>query len=237
MGTMTTLSSNSNEEQPILADRSVLLTLGEPTQAGWRYLVKRLIDISVALLLLVLLAPLLLVLFVWVRLDSPGPAIFKQVRVGLRGRQFTVLKFRSMCLDADSSAHREFLASQMTEGARLTHYKVQQDDRVTRCGRFIRQLSLDELPQLFNVLRGQMSLVGPRPDVPYSLEQYEPRHYRRFDAVPGLTGLWQVSGRSTLSFREMLDLDIEYVERWSLLLDVKLLARTVPELLRLGRAG
>ncbi len=206
-------------------------------QVGWRRRVKRCIDVVGATTALALFSPVLAVVALWVRLDSAGPIIFRQTRVGKSREPFTVFKFRSMRLDADPAVHREFLASQMTEAAKLTHYKVQRDDRVTRCGRVIRQLSLDELPQLINVLRGEMSLVGPRPDVPYSLEQYEPGHFRRFDVMPGLTGLWQVSGRSELSFREMLELDVDYVEQWSLRLDLRLLCRTVPELLQFGRAG
>ena len=206
-------------------------------QSGVAYLAKRCIDVVGATIVLVFLAPLLVVVAVFVKAGSPGPILFRQQRIGRGGRMFTVLKFRSMYLDADQEVHRQFLLSQNTEAARVTHFKVQQDDRVTRCGRVIRRLSVDELPQLINVLRGQMSLVGPRPDVPYSLDQYHPDHFRRFEVLPGLTGLWQVSGRSALSYQEMLELDVEYASAWSLGLDLRLLARTLPELVRLGRAG
>ena len=207
------------------------------SQRGIAYLAKRAVDVVGACTVLALVSPLMVVVACLVKAGSPGPILFRQQRIGRGGQMFTVLKFRSMFIGADPEVHRQFLQSQNTEAARLTHFKVQEDDRVTACGRVIRRLSIDELPQLVNVLRGEMSLVGPRPDVPYSLEYYLPHHFRRFEVLPGLTGLWQVSGRSALSYQEMLELDVEYASRWTFGFDVRLLARTLPEILRLGHAG
>jgi lipopolysaccharide/colanic/teichoic acid biosynthesis glycosyltransferase len=156
-----------------------------------------------------------------------------------------MLKFRSMVCDADPSLHRDYVQGLMRGSnpcAEAGHeseaiYKLPKDPRITRAGRMLRAASLDELPQLINVLRGEMSLVGPRPEVPYALETYEPWQWRRFQVLPGLTGLWQVSGRSQVSPTEMLRLDVEYVERCSLRLDWEIILRTIPVLLQFDRAG
>ncbi|MCP4958993.1 MAG: sugar transferase [Actinomycetia bacterium] len=194
-------------------------------------------DLIVASALLVVLSPLLMLVALLIRIESSGSVLFRQTRIGLGGTQFTVLKFRSMRSDADPEVHREFLENQRTCAAELTYHKVQRDERVTRLGAVIRRLSIDELPQLINVLRREMSLVGPRPDVPYSLEHYEPRHFERFSVLPGLTGLWQVSGRSALSYQEMLELDLQYARTWTFRTDLRLLLRTVPEVFKPERAG
>jgi lipopolysaccharide/colanic/teichoic acid biosynthesis glycosyltransferase len=207
-----------------------------------RLRVKRMVDVVLATVVLVSLLPLLAVVALAIRVTSRGPVIFRQTRLGLGRRPFTVYKFRSMRVDADPDIHRRFLLHQreleaMGRADAIEHYKVDDDDRVTAVGRVIRKLSIDELPQLVNVIRGEMSLVGPRPDMVYGLENYQPHHFRRFDVLPGITGLWQVSGRSRLSYSEMLDLDVEYAESWSLSRDLEILLRTVPVLARPDRAG
>ncbi len=212
-------------------------TAGRP-RFRFRLMVKRFVDVVGATTLLVVLAPLMLLVAVMVRLTSPGPVIFRQERLGLHRQPFTVLKFRSMCHNADPDVHRRFLFEHADGGnGDVDHFKVVDDVRVTPIGVLIRKLSIDELPQLVNVLRGEMSLVGPRPDIDYSLDIYAPHHFRRFDVLPGMTGLWQVSGRSELSFLEMLDLDVVYADTWSLGLDLMILFRTVPAVMSIDRAG
>lgn len=202
-------------------------------QRGFALAIKRVIDAVAALVLLLLAGPVMLLIAVAIRLDSPGPALFRQERIGWRGRPFTVLKFRSMRVDADPAVHRDHVRRLMageTSDPGGT-FKLRADARITRLGRFLRRTSLDELPQLLNVLRGEMSLVGPRPDLRYVTECYEPWQWRRFEVLPGMTGLWQVSGRDHLSPADMLRLDVEYARRWSLRLDVSILLRTVPALI------
>ena len=196
--------------------------------------VRRLLDVAISALLLLLTAPLLLAVMLIVRLDSPGPAIFRQRRIGLNELPFTVRKFRTMYAEADPAPHREYIA-QLVGGAAASRaddgqalFKLAVDDRVTPMGRFLRKTSIDELPQLWNVLRGDMSLVGPRPVVPYELEHYSSEQFRRFAVKPGLTGLWQVSGRNEKTYTEMVDLDLEYVDRRSLTLDLSILLKTFP---------
>jgi exopolysaccharide biosynthesis polyprenyl glycosylphosphotransferase len=205
----------------------------------WARVVKRGVDITVAALALLVLAPLWLVVALLIKLDSRGPIIYRQERVGMDGRVFLFLKFRTMRADADDRMHREY-QRKLIEGRPDTNlgddtrpvYKLHADPRVTRVGRVLRRLSLDELPQLLNVLRGDMSVVGPRPPIPYEVEAYELWHRKRLDMKPGLTGLWQVSGRNRLSFDEMVRLDLFYIENWSLLLDLKIILRTLPVMLR-----
>ncbi|HEX8069186.1 MAG TPA: sugar transferase [Pyrinomonadaceae bacterium] len=200
---------------------------------------KRGVDILVAATALVLLAPVWLVIALLVKLDSRGPVLYRQERVGMDGRVFLFFKFRTMRADADDRLHREY-QRKLIAGRPDTNlgderrpvYKLHTDPRVTRVGRALRRLSLDELPQLLNVLRGDMSVVGPRPPIPYEVEAYELWHRKRLDMKPGLTGLWQVSGRNRLSFDEMVRLDLFYIENWSLLLDLKIILRTLPVMLR-----
>jgi len=191
---------------------------------------RRGIDILIGGVLVLLLSPLLLLVGVAIRLDSRGPALFRQRRVGHGKREFTLFKFRSMRLDADPRGHREYVTAliqgETPDGGRENLYKLAVDDRITPVGRWIRRWSLDELPQLFNVLLGDMTLVGPRPAIPYEVAEYPSWYLRRFDVKPGLTGLWQVSGRSERTYEEMVRLDIEYAEDRSLLLDLSILART-----------
>jgi lipopolysaccharide/colanic/teichoic acid biosynthesis glycosyltransferase len=197
--------------------------------------VKRAIDITGSTLALVVLSPVLLAISLLIKLTSKGPVLFCQRRVGQLGKEFTFLKFRSMCVNNDVTVHKEyvshFIAGQATmqESADGTAsaYKVIDDPRVTPFGRFLRKTSLDELPQLINVVKGEMSLVGPRPPIPYELASYELWHLRRIiEAKPGITGLWQVCGRSKTSFDEMVRLDLRYARGWSLSLDFKILLRT-----------
>ena len=208
-------------------------------QTGVRLAAKRLLDVTVAVVVLVVTSPLLLAVAAAVRLDSRGPALYRGERVGLGAGTFTMYKFRSMVADADPEVHkalvrqRSRLAQGDPEGGL---HKVADDPRVTRVGRVLRRTSIDELPQLFNVLRGDMSLVGPRPDVPYALDQYRPEHWRRFSVLPGMTGLWQVSGRSQLSAMQMLDLDVRYADEWTLWLDLVLLLKTASVVVT-GRAA
>lgn len=200
--------------------------------------VKRFADVVLASGLLVALTPLLAVVALAVRFTSPGPVIFRQERLGQHQRPFTVLKFRSMLPNADPEVHRRFLQRQAAGNCdNIELFKVTDDARVTPIGRLIRKLSIDELPQLVNVVRGDMSIVGPRPDLAYSLDMYSAHHFRRFDVPPGMTGLWQVSGRSELSYMEMLELDVAYADGWSLGLDLMILARTLPELVAVDRAA
>ena len=190
---------------------------------GLNAAIKRSFDLfGVSLLILVAFIPMLFVaLAFW--LDSKGPVIFRQTRVGKDGKTFTFYKFRSMYTDADARL-AELEKHNETNGAT---FKMKNDPRVTRVGRFIRRTSIDELPQFFNVLFGQMSLIGPRPGLPREVIRYQPWQHRRLEVTPGLTGLWQVSGRSSLSFEDMVKLDIYYAENWSLLMDIKILFKTI----------
>lgn len=205
-----------------------LLSLREIRFPRHQWMIKRALDITLASVCLVLLAPLMGLIALAIKVDSPnGPIIFKQVRVGKDGRHFYLYKFRSMVPEAE--ALKSQLAALNEADGPL--FKIRNDPRLTRVGRVLRRFSLDELPQLFNVLRGEMSLVGPRPPVPEEVAQYEPWHMKRFTVLPGITGLWQVSGRSDLSFDEMMLLDIYYVEHWSLLLDLRILLLTIPKVI------
>lgn len=191
---------------------------------------KRALDLSLGGLALVALAPLMVVLGVLIRFDSPGPVFFRQERVGQNGRRFRIWKFRSMRAASDESIHREAAQVWFQGQAPGTGRKNLDDPRVTRMGRWLRRSSLDELPQLFNVIRGEMSLVGPRPAIPYELELYEPWYFERQRAKPGMTGLWQVSGRDDLPAPVMMQLDIRYARNCSILLDLSILAGTLPAL-------
>ena len=186
--------------------------------------VKRVLDIVVAGLALVVTSPFLLAIALWIRLRDGSPVLFRQVRIGLHGRRFEMLKFRTMSLDAEARL-AELAGRSEVNGAA---FKLTDDPRITRSGRILRRTSLDELPQLWNVLLGTMSLVGPRPALPREVETYDLWHRRRLSMKPGITGLWQVSARSSPDFDTWAELDLSYIDRWSLWLDVKILARTVP---------
>jgi exopolysaccharide biosynthesis polyprenyl glycosylphosphotransferase len=198
---------------------------------------KRAIDVVGSLALLGALSPVLAVCATAVRRSSPGPILFRQKRIGENGRAIVMLKFRTMYVDADQSVHQAYVKKLIAgeadarDSANGAVFKLVGDARVTPVGRWLRRLSLDELPQLINVLRGDMSLVGPRPPLPYEVEHYKPRALLRLRAKPGITGLWQVSGRSRTTFEEMIDLDLQYIERWSIRLDLSILFRTIPVVL------
>ena len=192
---------------------------------------KRPFDLLIGGGLLLLLLPLLLTLVLIVRLDSPGPGIFRQQRVGRDGRPFAIWKLRTMVTRCDQSLHRACAADWFQGRDHEGRFKTLADPRITAVGRWLRRTNLDELPQLVNVVRGEMSLVGPRPAIPYELEHYEPWYYERLRAVPGITGLWQVSRRECLSAAEMMELDCRYVREATLRMDVEILLRTCPVLL------
>ncbi|MFQ5709358.1 MAG: sugar transferase [bacterium] len=191
---------------------------------------KRVIDIVGAAIAIVLLCPVMLIIAAAVKLSSPGPVLFTQNRVGLNGKVFRFLKFRSMYTNADEETHRDyvtrFIKGDCLEGNGSKLYKLVNDTRVTRVGQFLRSWSLDELPQLFNVLKGDMSLVGPRPAIPYEVENYDAWHRQRLAVLPGMTGLWQVKGRSRTTFVEMVRYDIHYFKNWSLRQDLAILLQT-----------
>jgi exopolysaccharide biosynthesis polyprenyl glycosylphosphotransferase len=191
-------------------------------------------DVAAAWLLLILLSPLFLIVAVLIRIESSGPIIFKQERIGENGRPFTFLKFRSMRADTDATLHKVYMTRLIKENLSSEQLKVNgggslkmaDDPRITRVGKIIRKTSIDELPQLINVLRGEMSLVGPRPSLPYEVELYEEWHKRRLEALPGITGWWQVKGRNRVSFDEMVRMDLDYIEHTSFWLDLKILLLT-----------
>lgn len=194
-----------------------------PSIGSFSGLVKRLIDLTVAVLGGLALLPFFLLLAALIRLDSPGAALYKQRRVGLNGEEFMMYKFRSMHVGAET-LQTELQAYNEMDGPL---FKMKNDPRITRVGRWLRKLSFDEFPQLINVVRGEMSLVGPRPPLPNEVEEFEAWHHAKFNTKPGMTGLWQVSGRSELSsFKHMIQLDIEYVRSWSLKLDFQILIKT-----------
>jgi exopolysaccharide biosynthesis polyprenyl glycosylphosphotransferase len=207
----------------------------------FRLHVKRAFDIVASVLALLVLSPLMLIAAILVKASSPGPVIFRQDRLGAKGVPFTFYKFRSMRTDTCDQIHRDFVLK-LIEGNHSTInngdeekplYKIKSDPRVTAVGKFIRKTSIDELPQLFNVLKGDMSLVGPRPPLAYEAEKYQAWHLRRIlEMKPGITGLWQVDGRSRTGFDDAVRLDIRYLQKWSLLLDIRILFKTVIEVLR-----
>jgi exopolysaccharide biosynthesis polyprenyl glycosylphosphotransferase len=200
-----------------------LVTLREPALDPFQRLVKRLFDLSVGLVGLLLALPVMAVLAVIIKLDSPGPIIFKQQRVGENGRLFNMYKFRTMVHDAE--AHHSELIQTTTDGHVI--HKFYDDPRVTRLGRYLRQLSLDELPQLFNVLKGDMSLVGPRPELPWLVEKYQPWQRKRFEVPQGLTGWWQINGRADRLMHQHTEEDLYYIKNYSLWLDIQILWRTL----------
>jgi exopolysaccharide biosynthesis polyprenyl glycosylphosphotransferase len=200
-------------------------------------LLKRTLDVVAASAALVMIAPVFAVIALWIKRDSSGPVFFRQTRLGMNMREFTVLKFRTMRQDTDDAPHREYVRTIMDSRAPVGAnriYKLERADSVTRVGRILRRTSLDELPQLLNVLRGDMSLVGPRPCIPYEIEYFEPQHFERFLVPAGVTGLWQVSARARSTFREALDLDVAYARSASLGLDFRILLRTPLMLFRVG---
>jgi len=209
-----------------------LLTFSSTPENEYLILLKRMADLAMALILVIILSPLFFLLGVLIKLTSKGPMLYRQTRCGLGGRKFTVYKFRSM--KAGAELLREDLRSLNEVDGPV--FKIKNDPRCTALGRFMRRLSLDELPQLFNILKGDMSFVGPRPPLPEEVEKYERWQRRRLRMQPGLTCLWAIEGRSRLSFKRWMELDLEYIDHWSLLLDWKILLKTIPAVL-LGRGA
>jgi lipopolysaccharide/colanic/teichoic acid biosynthesis glycosyltransferase len=210
-----------------------------PQTAGkFQIIVKRLLDIAIGVLLLIVCAPIFVLVAGLVRFTSPGPILFVQERVGKDGKLFCMYKFRTMFRDAESAVHRAYYVALVRGVAQPAQgkYKLVDDPRITPSGRLLRRYSLDELPQLINVIRGDMSLVGPRPPIPYEVELYTSRQRARLMMPPGLTGLWQVSGRSLLDFDDMVRLDLLYIEQWSLWSDLLILLRT-PRAVMTGRGA
>jgi exopolysaccharide biosynthesis polyprenyl glycosylphosphotransferase len=203
-----------------------LLTFSAAPYDEIRLLAKRLVDIALAAAGLLVLAPFMALIALLIRVTSPGPVIFRQVRCGLNGRQFLFYKFRSMCEDAE-----KMMAAVAHLSTRETALKIPDDPRQTSLGRFLRKFSIDEWPQLWNVLRGDMSMVGPRPAVPNEVEQYKCWQRRRLRMRPGLTCLWAVSGRDNVDFETWMKMDMQYIDNWSLALDWKILLRTIPRVL------
>ena len=211
----------------------------EPLSDAERFL-KRASDIVISLIAFVVLSPIWLVISLLIKFDSRGAILFKQERVGMDGRIFLCYKFRTMQQNADESIHREAyrkniegsLSANAGNDEKPVFGKVKNDARITRIGKYLRRSSLDELPQFLNVLRGEMSVVGARPPIPYEVEEYDIKHRRRLDMKPGITGLWQVSGRSRLTFEEMVKIDLFYIENWSVWLDLKIILLTLPAVLR-----
>jgi lipopolysaccharide/colanic/teichoic acid biosynthesis glycosyltransferase len=215
------------EAHELTGKHSIDRIAGEPL---WQGLARRTVDVVLATAIVIVFSPLLIALTIAIRLDSPGPAFFRQRRIGYGQREFTLFKFRSMRSDADPRGHREYVTALINgkeaNGGRDNLYKLAVDDRITPVGRWIRKWSLDELPQLFNVIAGDMALVGPRPAIAYEVAEYPSWYLKRFAVKPGMTGLWQVSGRNERTYEEMVRLDIEYADRRSLLLDLSILTRT-----------
>jgi exopolysaccharide biosynthesis polyprenyl glycosylphosphotransferase len=222
-----------------------VIHLGQAGIYGWQSASKRVFDMLVVIIGLALIWPLLGLIALLIRIDSKGPVFYRQVRIGKHGRLFTMFKFRSMEVNADTTFHqahvtrliKENLTPEQLHGEKNGSLKLDNDPRTTRIGRVIRKTSLDELPQLFNVLLGEMSLVGPRPPLLYEMDIYQEWHKRRLDVLPGITGLWQVKGRNRVSFDEMVRMDIEYIQHQSLWLDFKILLQTPWALIHTRGAG
>ena len=218
-----------------------------PWKRRYELVVKRVLDVVCALVAIAFLWPVMLLIMVLVKLDSPGPALFVQKRIGKRGRPFQIYKFRTMSHDLDDNAHKKFMQAfvkgslSSPDASRGGHgtvmYKPFNESQVTRVGRILRKTSLDELPQLLNILKGDMSLVGPRPNVPYEVEAYKEWHMERLRVLPGITGLAQVKGRSALDFDTIARYDIEYARRMNIVLDVRILLATVFSVVKGNGAG
>lgn len=201
---------------------------------GWNAIIKRFVDLSISSVLIVLAAIPMAIIAILIKRDSPGPVFYTQTRVGKYGQPFTIYKFRCMVTNADQLWSDMVKASQKPDGG--LWFKDPDDPRITKVGKRLRRLSIDELPQIFNVLRGDMSLIGPRPPLPVEVVEYKEWHLQRLLVRPGLTGLWQVNGRSDLAFDEMVRLDLYYAENWTLWMDIKIMLRTIPAVL-LGRGA
>jgi exopolysaccharide biosynthesis polyprenyl glycosylphosphotransferase len=211
------------------------------TKRHFNHQIKRTIDVLGSALAIILFSPVMLLIAVAIKLTSPGPVLFRQERIGQYGKRFSCLKFRSMKVNNDCTIHKSYveklIKGEVNQPEASGLYKISHDPRITAVGRFIRKTSLDELPQFFNVLMGEMSIVGPRPPIPYELEQYDTWHRTRILSMkPGITGLWQVFGRSRTTFDEMVRMDIRYIRNWSLWMDLQLIIAT-PWMIFTGRGG
>jgi exopolysaccharide biosynthesis polyprenyl glycosylphosphotransferase len=214
-------------------DRRKVMEASFTFQTRRYYLIKRLFDIIVTATALILLSPFFLLLAIIIRFDSKGPFLFYQVRIGKQGKPFKMWKFRSMYKDAEERL-KELRKNNEMKGGVL--FKMKHDPRITRVGRVIRKLSIDELPQLWNVLQGDMSLVGPRPPLPNEVEQYTSYQYQRLSVTPGITCIWQISGRSKIPFDQQVEMDLEYIEKQSFWLDIVILLKTIPAVLKANGA-
>ena len=200
---------------------------------------KRITDLLLSAMLLTLFVPLMVIVAGMIKLLSPGPFLFKQKRIGKNGNPFTFYKFRTMFVDTDHEIHEKYIYQQLkaSDKAERELYKMAEDPRITKLGYFLRKSSIDELPQLWNVFRGDMSLVGPRPPIDYEVENYDAYQRQRLYVVPGITGLWQVSGRSKHSYKKMIDLDIEYISKQSWIGDIIILFKTLFVIFRTREAA
>ena len=210
-----------------------VIGLGQPGIHGWQRAIKRAFDLAAVTIGLILLSPIIIIIAILIKLNSTGPIFYKQTRVGEHGRQFLMYKFRSMRVDSNPDLHKAHVTRLITQNVSINNQsvnastlKMENDPRITKVGRYMRKTSIDELPQLLNVLRGEMSLVGPRPPLLYEVDLYQDWHKRRFEVPPGITGLWQVKGRNQVSFDEMVRMDLEYIEHQSIWLDLKLILQT-----------
>jgi len=228
-------SQSSELEHTIPRRAGIVVGASAPSRRVHQWL-KNVLDVAIAIVALVVFWPVLLTVALVVKLDSPGPAIFKQNRIGKDGKMFTVRKFRSMYVNADDALHREALkklvqGEPVAEANGQAFFKPADDPRVTRVGKFLRATGLDELPQVINILQRDMSVVGPRPAIPYELELYKDWHHRRLTVRPGVTGLWQVKRHDTGNFDDVMKLDLEYIDSFSIWLDLKIIVLTVPMIL------
>ena len=222
-----------NEDVPSHRDGGVGISQYSGDDGGVNVAVpawKRVLDVGCVIMAMPLLLPLMVAIAAVIKCASPGPVLFLQERVGLRGRRFICFKFRTMRINADAGVHQRYLVELIQSDKPMVKMDAKCDPRLIPCGSVLRATGLDELPQILNVLGGQMSLVGPRPCLPYEYENYEPGHKRRFDTLPGLTGLWQVSGKNKTTFSEMIALDVRYAREKSVWMDFKIMARTIPAL-------
>jgi len=224
-----TRNGNGHDEPDARKLETILARGSVPVKPIPRW--KRVFDISCVLMTLPFWLPLLLVVMAWIKLVSPGPIFYRQERVGYRRRRFMIFKFRTMHVNAETRSHEEYFAHLMNTDCPMTKLDAMDDSRLIRCGRLLRASGLDELPQLFNVLCGEMSLVGPRPCLPNEFDRYAPSQQERVNAPPGLTGYWQVNGKNKTTFTEMIAMDIYYAEHMSVWLDISIILRTVPALL------
>jgi len=227
-------------DEVVSSGPTLYLVADTSRSANFRGKLKRIGDVVLSGLALLALSPMLLVISILVKRSSPGPVLFVQERIGKDGVPFPFLKFRTMVHNSDDAIHRQFAAMFINgndeKPSEENVYKMTDDPRVTRIGAWLRRTSLDELPQLINIVRGEMSLVGPRPPIAYELDHYQPWHHERLRVTPGLTGLWQVSGRSNVTFEEMVRLDIHYINTWSMRSDLGIMLKTLPVVIR-GTGG